>query len=137
MPVFQEHRCVSRSGPVAVDLASLQYDPLVGRLAARLRDGRLRSPGAPGRGDTRYAFFSILLFTVLLTVPCFTKVTNLAPLSKLTKLKRLWLSRTPVTNLTPLSKLTNLKRLRLIDTRVGKSQVAALKKALPGLQVIR
>jgi len=66
-----------------------------------------------------------------------TKVTNLTPLSKLTKLKWLDLSNTKVTNLTPLSKLTKLKRLYLLGTNVSKSQVAALKKALPNLRIER
>jgi len=66
-----------------------------------------------------------------------SSVRDLRPLSKLTKLKGLDLRDTKVTDLTPLGKLRKLERLDLTDTKVSKSQVAALKKALPKLRIVR
>ena len=47
-----------------------------------------------------------------------TKVTDLTPLKKLTKLESLDLSNTKVTDLTPLKGLTKLRQLRLVRSQV-------------------
>ncbi len=64
-----------------------------------------------------------------------TKVKDLAPLKSLARLESLALGRTEVSDLTPLGGLTQLRVLDLTGTRTSAEHVAALKAALPKLQI--
>ena len=64
-----------------------------------------------------------------------TGVTDLSPLAGLTGLEGLFLSSTGVTDLSPLAGLTGLKVLDLRDTEVSWAQVEKLKVALPACKI--
>ncbi|HEO65461.1 MAG TPA: hypothetical protein ENI73_06260 [Spirochaetes bacterium] len=56
-------------------------------------------------------------------------------LSKLKKLRELYLNSTDVSDISPLKRLKNLKKLRLDSTKVSKKDILALKKALPDCKI--
>jgi Leucine-rich repeat (LRR) protein len=66
-----------------------------------------------------------------------SKVSDLTALRGLTSLQKLHLNYTPLSDLTPLRGLTSLRKLSLDGTQVSDKQVAALKRALPGLVIVR
>jgi Leucine-rich repeat (LRR) protein len=57
------------------------------------------------------------------------------PLTKLHKLRTVYLINTDVTDVTPLTSLSRLRELSLEGTSVPSSQVAALKTALPNANI--
>ena len=65
-----------------------------------------------------------------------TPVRDLAPVGRLRRLEVLWLDNTPVSDLSPLAGLSGLRELHLQDTAVTQEQVAALRAAIPGLEVV-
>jgi Leucine-rich repeat (LRR) protein len=65
-----------------------------------------------------------------------TKVVNISPVRSLIYLKTLSLG-PKVKNILPLKNLKNLTELVLVGTKISKSQIRALKKALPDLKIIK
>ncbi len=64
-----------------------------------------------------------------------TGVSDLGPLGSLTSLQILWLQNTGVSDLGPLGSLTSLQDLWLHNTGVSDQEIAAIKRALPQVNV--
>ena len=73
--------------------------------------------------------------TTSLTLSGCKEVADLSPLSELTKLKELDLSRTSVKDLAPLKALINLRSIDLSKTPVKELDILAIRAALPMLEV--
>ena len=65
----------------------------------------------------------------------FNQITDLSPLTGLTKLWPLWLHGNLITDLTPLAGLTKLEDLYLFENPIPEDQKAMLKKALPNCKI--
>ena len=64
------------------------------------------------------------------------KVRDLSPLKHLKNLMDLILFDTRVRDLSSLAKNRKLRMLQLVNTPVSKKQIEALKKAIPGLEIL-
>jgi internalin A len=65
-----------------------------------------------------------------------TKITSLAPVKDMVGMREMDLSDTVIGDLSPLYSMKQLARIYLINAKIDPAQIASLKQALPGLEVV-